>query len=97
MTRTSYIWPHPLPYGDPRHGKRGTYVYYRCRCPECTEASRLAKRLGNAVRAEQLKADPSLALHGAANTYVNWNCRCERCLAAFTAKMTANRRHKTAR
>jgi hypothetical protein len=30
---------------DPRHGKENSYVYWGCRCEECVEAMRTARRL----------------------------------------------------
>lgn len=80
-------WPYALAYDDPRHGSRNAYTYHKCRCPACTEVSRLAKKTGDAKRRERLVADPTLAPHGSTATYRNWGCRCEPCKGAQSAMM----------
>lgn len=64
------------------HGLRSTYIHYRCRCDDCTEANRVDHKRGNETRAERLAANPSLRPHGNAQTYNNWGCRCDDCKAA---------------
>ncbi len=91
---TSFIWPHPLPYGDPKHGTLNGYGNLGCRCPDCRAASAQAQRQARKVRAARLVADPSLATHGKANTYVNWACHCRPCTKAKSAVDTIGRRRR---
>ncbi len=94
---TSYIWPHPLPYGDPRHGTANGYTNLGCRCPDCQTSNARRSQRGRSDRAARLAADPSLAPHGKASTYKNWKCRCRSCTTAYSAEALARRHHARAR
>jgi len=90
MTFAPSVWPYALPYGDRRHNTRRGYNL-GCRCPRCRELHRLAKRQGDAERAERLAADPTLATHGNCSTYSNWKCRCGPCTAAYSVYNAADK------
>ncbi len=93
---TSYIWPHPLPYGDPRHGTANGYTNLRCRCPDCQAANAEKMQGERSGRTARLAADLDLAPHGEANTYSNWRCRCRPCTAAWSAEAVARNRRRRA-
>jgi phosphoribosyl 1,2-cyclic phosphodiesterase len=54
------------------HGTAGGYTNHGCRCVECRTACADLKGEGNAVRAERMRRDPSVAEHGRKSTYDNW-------------------------
>jgi len=56
------------------HGKASSYRNHRCRCPECTEAHRLAMEAWKASK-------PEVFQHGF-SAYCNQGCRCEVCTLA---------------
>jgi len=79
-----------------KHGA-GAYRTGRCKCVVCTKEHSARQVRENAVRAERLAADPTLAVtHGSKNTYNNWLCRCELCKAA-NAEASADRRARARR
>lgn len=62
---------------DPRHGKKGTYDYYGCRCQACTKANTEAVKERKAKGLPE--GDPR---HGTRNGYTTWSCRCPACSKA---------------
>jgi len=72
-----------------KHGTWSGYAYYRCRCPECVEASRTyaaARRKGEDTPAELLTPPPTPA-HGTRARFGR-GCRCEECrVAGSTARV----------
>lgn len=97
---------HRLPPGDKRHGTRGGYSNWGCRCQPCTKANTDAVRnyfRGRGVRpiAEwraELRAQAlaSLPPHGSEARYLHKlrPCRCARCRKA-SAEARKRRRKKS--
>lgn len=67
------------------HGVSG-YTHYKCRCSRCRAANAVRTAGQVARRADQITADPSLAVHGKYTTYNNWHCRCDPCVEAHKQK-----------
>lgn len=70
------------------HGKRGTYVYRRCRCDACREAERVYQ--ASRPKKERTPADLKAKQHGTVNAYIHYGCKCRPCKDAIAAY----RRHR---
>lgn len=89
---TKYVEPPPwMPEGT--HGTKHGYLYYRCRCDECTKANAESAARETARRAQE-KVPPEI--HGKASTYKNWACRCPRCKAAHSTQLKKTRARRKA-
>ena len=77
------------------HGKRQTYVYYKCRCDECRAANREYLRQYRAANREAIRASQARYTtklkgsehipHGTRYGYSDFGCRCDECRAANAA------------
>jgi hypothetical protein len=80
-----------------RHGGSGhAYVYYGCRCDECTDANRDRHQRKTRERFRLTAANGGIAPvdnHGRSN-YRNWGCRCPICVEA-NAEYCRQRRQRT--
>lgn len=61
---------------DPRHGTKNGYGNLGCRCPRCTEATRIAQAEQVARPRQLAPGDPR---HGTRYARTYWHCHCEIC------------------
>lgn len=83
-----------LVHPNARHGHRGSYTNFMCRCEPCTSAWRKATSRRRAERYAMRElvggwwVSTGPVEHGMASTYHNWGCQCGPC--RFAAARSRN-------